>query len=82
MGAGRDLLRADLPLKSHERVFFERVPLPREARERVRPSDPWDFGRLAENVEAWGWRWCQEHARLSTGGSWRGAGTRRSTCPW
>jgi hypothetical protein len=64
VGAGRDLLRADLPLKSHERVFFERVPLPREARERVRPSDPWDFARLAENVEAWGWRWTQEHERL------------------
>jgi hypothetical protein len=64
VGAGRDLQRGDLPLKSHERVFFERVPLPPEARERVRPSDPWDFGRLAENVEAWGWRWSQEHQRL------------------
>ncbi len=28
VGAGHDLLRADLPLKSHERVFLERVPLP------------------------------------------------------
>jgi hypothetical protein len=64
VGAGRDLLRADLPLKSHERVFFERVPLPREARDRVRPSDPWAFAQLAENVEAWGWRWTQEHERL------------------
>jgi hypothetical protein len=64
VGAGKDLLRADLPLKSHERVFFERVPLPREARDRVRPSDPWDFARLAENIEAWGWRWTQEHDRL------------------
>jgi hypothetical protein len=64
VGARRDLLRADLPLKSHERVFFERVPLPAAARERVRPADPWDFARLAENVEAWGWRWTQEHERL------------------
>jgi hypothetical protein len=64
VGAGRALQRADLPLKSHERVFYERVPLPREARERVRPGDPWDFARLAENVEAWGWRWTQEHGRL------------------
>jgi hypothetical protein len=62
--AERDLLRGDLPLKSHERVFFERVPLPREARDRVRPSDPWDFGKLAEGIEAWGWRWMQEHGRL------------------
>jgi hypothetical protein len=64
VGAGRDLQRADLPLKSHERVFFERVPLPAAARARVRPSDPWDFARLAENIEAWGWRWTQEHETL------------------
>jgi hypothetical protein len=47
---------ADLPLKGHERLFHERVPLPPEARERVRPSDPWDYGCLAEGVEAWGLR--------------------------
>jgi hypothetical protein len=64
VGAGRDLLRADLPLKSHERVFFERVPLPREARERVRPSDPWHYARLAEGIEAWGWRSTQERGQL------------------
>jgi hypothetical protein len=64
VGAGRDLQVGDLPLKSHERVFFERVLLPAHARDRVRPSDPWDFARLAENVEAWGWRWTQEHGRL------------------
>jgi hypothetical protein len=62
--AGRDLLRAELPLKSHERVFFERVPLPGPARERVRPSDPWDFAQLAESIEAWGWRWMQDNDRL------------------
>jgi hypothetical protein len=62
--AGRDLRRGDLPLKSHERVFLERVPLPREARTRVRPSDPWELGRLAEGVEAWAFRWGQEHGRL------------------
>ena len=64
VGAGRDLLVADLPLKSHERVFFERVPLPAHARPRVRPSDPWDYAALAEGIEAWGWRWTQEHERL------------------
>jgi hypothetical protein len=61
--AGRDLHRADLPLKSHERVFFERVPLGRQHRERVRPSDPWAFAQLAEGIEAWGWRWTQEHGQ-------------------
>jgi hypothetical protein len=30
----------------------------------VRPSDPWDFARLAEGVEAWAWRWTREHERL------------------
>jgi hypothetical protein len=58
-----DLVASDLPLKSHERVFLERVPLPAPARERVRPSDPWDFAVLAEGIEAWGWRWSQEHGR-------------------
>jgi hypothetical protein len=64
VGAGADLHVGDLPLKSHERVFFERVPLPRDARLRVRPSDPWALASLAEGIEAWGWRWTQEHGRL------------------
>jgi hypothetical protein len=64
VGAGRDLLRADLPLKSHERVFFERVPLRAEARERVQPSDPWDYAKLAEGIEAWGWRYTQGKGKL------------------
>jgi hypothetical protein len=52
----QETLVSDLPLKDHERLFRERVPLPAEARERVRVSDPWDFGVLAEAVEAWGFR--------------------------
>ncbi len=51
---------ADLPLKSDERVFFERVPLPAAARGEIELSDPWDFGKLAEGVEAWGFRLIQE----------------------
>ena len=53
VGAERSLLLSDLPLKSHERLFRERVPLPREARARVRLTDPWRYGDLAEGVEAW-----------------------------
>jgi len=64
VAVGADLRTGDLPLKSHERVFLERVPLPRDARGRVRPSDPWDFARLAEGVEAWAFRWIQEHRQL------------------
>ena len=51
-----ETLVSDLPLKDHERLFRERVPLPAEARERISVSDPWDFGVLAEAVEAWGFR--------------------------
>jgi hypothetical protein len=51
---------SDLPLKDHERLFFERVPLPAAARGRIRVSDPWDYGVLAEAVEAWGYRAMQE----------------------
>jgi hypothetical protein len=54
----------DLPLKSHERIFFERVPLPVDARAEIAVSDPWDFGMLAEGVEAWGFRAMQEHGEL------------------
>jgi hypothetical protein len=53
---GTEMRPSDLPLKGHERLFEERVPLSPEARRRVHPSDPWDYGRLAEGVEAWGFR--------------------------
>ena len=53
---GQALGLADLPLKSHQRVFFERVPLPPEARGRIQLSDPWDYATMAEGVEAWGFR--------------------------
>jgi hypothetical protein len=51
---------SDLPLKDHERLFFERVPLPADARARIAVTDPWDYGVLAEAVEAWGFRAMQE----------------------
>jgi hypothetical protein len=60
VGTGDALRLADLPLKGHERMFRERVPLDAEQRARVRPSDPWEFGRLAEGIEAWGFRVTQE----------------------
>ena len=60
IGADGALRMADLPLKDHERLFHERVPLDAEQHARVRPSDPWDYGRLAEGVEAWGFRVMQE----------------------
>jgi hypothetical protein len=63
-GAGRDLRLHDLPLKSGERLFAERVPLPPEGRGRIRLTDPDDYGTLAENVEAWGFRAMQDRGEL------------------
>jgi hypothetical protein len=64
VGAARDLRVADLPLKGHERLFRERVPLPPGAAERVRLSDPWKYGDLAEGVEAWAYRVSQDRGEL------------------
>jgi hypothetical protein len=60
VGADRAITLANLPTKSHERVFFERVPLPDETRSEIRLSDPWDYTVLAEAVEAWGFRAIQD----------------------
>jgi hypothetical protein len=56
VGADRTLRLRDLPLKGHERLFRERVPLPSADAARVRLSDPWKYGCLAEGVEAWAFR--------------------------
>jgi hypothetical protein len=56
VGMEKTVRLADLQRKRHERRFHERVPLPPEARERIRPTDPMDFGVLAEGAEAWGFR--------------------------
>jgi hypothetical protein len=61
--ADRSMSLADLPLKSHERLFHERVPLPAEARARIALTDPVQFGALAEGVEAWGFRLIQHEGR-------------------
>ena len=64
IGAQRSLRLGDLPLKSHERLFHERVPLPARARERIDLSDPWDYSVLAEGVEAWAFRAMQDRAEF------------------
>ena len=65
---------SDLPLKSHERVFFERVPLPPEARAEIVLSDRDDYDELAEAVEAWGFRALQSRGeplhRAETASLW------------
>jgi hypothetical protein len=73
-GAGKELRLKDLPLKSHKRLFFERVPLPPDARERIKLSDEWRYAALAEAVEAWGYRASQargeELSRQQVAESW------------
>src|SRR3954471_20141888 len=64
VGAGQELRLPDLPVKSNERLFHERVPLPPPARARIRLTDSDDYARLAEGVEAWGFRRMQESGEL------------------
>jgi hypothetical protein len=64
LGAGRELMARDLPLKRHERVFHERVPLPSSARERIQLSDEWRYAQLATLIESWGYRVSLERGRV------------------
>jgi hypothetical protein len=61
LGAERAIRLHDLALKSHQRLFYERVPLPAKAREQIELSDEWRYAALAEAVEAWGFRYIQAH---------------------
>jgi hypothetical protein len=56
LGADRELTMSDLPLKHHERIFRERVPLPTALRARIQLSDEWRYAQLATLVESWGYR--------------------------
>ncbi len=62
--ADRSMGLDDLPLKTHERLFRERVPLASQARERIALTDPGSYGTLAEGVEAWGLRLIQHEQRF------------------
>ncbi len=64
VGADRDLRLEDLPVKGHERVFAERVPLPPRMRDRISLHEADDYGELAEMVEAWGFRLIQLRGRM------------------
>jgi hypothetical protein len=66
VGAEQRTRLRDLALKSHERLFFERVPLPAELRPRIQLTDEWRYAELAESVEAWGFRAMQELGEFMT----------------
>jgi hypothetical protein len=66
VGADAGVRIRDLAMKSHQRLFFERVPLPAELRPRiVLPRGSW-YAELAECVEAWGFRWIQATGEFKT----------------
>ena len=48
VGADRDLRLEDLPIKGHERVFAERVPLPPRMRDRIELHEADEYGEVAE----------------------------------
>ena len=52
--------RGDLIVKDYRRLFLERVPLTGEARASVVLADSWDYAKLGEHVEAWGFRLMQD----------------------
>jgi hypothetical protein len=56
--------RRDLLFKSYERMFLARVPLPPQMRTKITVTDPWSYAKLGENVEAWGFRYCQHEQRF------------------
>lgn len=48
--------RGDLELKHWRRIMLQRVPFKGEARAAVAVNNPYDYGIIAENVEAWATR--------------------------
>jgi hypothetical protein len=56
--------RRDLLVKSYERIFRARVPLPPAALAKITVTDPWSYAELGEAVEAWGFRCMQDKGRF------------------
>jgi hypothetical protein len=57
--------RGDLIVKDYRRLFLERVPLTGHARASVIVSDPWDYAKLGEHVEAWSFRLMQDEGKFT-----------------
>ena len=56
--------RQDLVVKSYQRIFADRVPLPPSATAKIMVTDPWSYAELGEAVEAWGFRCMQDQGRF------------------
>jgi hypothetical protein len=57
--------RADLLVKSYQRIFRDRVPLPPAAMATITVTNPWSYAELGEAVEAWGFRWMQDKGKFA-----------------
>jgi hypothetical protein len=66
VGADAGVRLRDLAMKSHQRLFFERVPMPREWRSRIALRSGPAYAELAETVEAWGFRVMQAQEEFLT----------------
>jgi hypothetical protein len=55
---------SDLVMKSYERIFRARVPLPPATYAHIVCTDPWAYAELGEGVEAWGMRYMQAERRF------------------
>ena len=64
LGAEQALRLRDLPLKQHERMFHERVPLAPEQRARIQLDDEWRYAQLGMLIEAWAYRASHERGEL------------------
>ena len=73
--------RGDLLMKSYERIFRSRVPLPAQAYAKINVTDPWSYAELGEAVEAWGFRLMQHEHRFLDRGRGRPALVRRRVHP-
>ncbi|HEY1672867.1 MAG TPA: chromosome partitioning protein ParB [Streptosporangiaceae bacterium] len=58
--------RSDLVMKSYQRIFQARVPLPSADYAKLTCIDPWSYAELGENVEAWGFRYMQAEREYLT----------------
>ena len=56
--------RRDLLVKSYERLFRARVPLPPADLAKITVTGPWSYAELGEAVEAWGFRYMQDKGRF------------------
>jgi hypothetical protein len=54
----------DLTMRSYERLFRQRVPLPEQAYANITFTNPWSFAELGGAVEAWGFRAMQDEHRF------------------